>query len=107
MCDVTPERRDRDLFGRLEQAALLRFSPEWIGWIFKVAVVSRCGCFIEVRTACQPYKDRNCVDHMLDGKPLLGFLWVSSVYLHEETIVHHIEELERLVVAILGTVVPR
>lgn len=44
---------------------------------------------------------------MLDGKPLLGFLWVSSVYLHEETIVHHIEELERLVVAILGTVVAR
>lgn len=43
---------------------------------------------------------------MLDGKPLLGFLWVS-VYLHEETIVYHIEELERLVVAILGTVVAR
>lgn len=68
-------------FWKVRTSCSLRFSPKWLSWIFKVVVVSRCGCFIEVRTACQPYKDRHCVDHMLDGKPLLGFPWVSSVFI--------------------------
>lgn len=55
-------------FGRLELAAFWDLSPV-AGLERQVAAVSRLGCFIEVRTACQPYKDRR-VDHRLGGKPL-------------------------------------